>query len=379
MRIELTPEQLKEKESFADFATKEIAPYADVYDREEQTPPELIEKLSSAGYLGLTIPKEYRGRGHDMITLGLLCEETGCASASVLSLLTVHGMVSHALLKWGTSEQKSLWLPELSTGQITGGFGLTEPQIGSDAKNIRTKAVLSDDSYILTGKKKWISYGQIADLFLIMALCDEKASSFLVPKNSPGLSVKPINGMLGFRAAMLAEISMENCVIPKENLLGRVGFGFSHVAGTALDMGRYTIAWGSVGIARACASACISYTNERKQFEVYLKEHQLIRRMIADMITNVKAARLLCFNAGYMKDIGDPSSIMETSVAKYFASEKAAKAAIDAVQIHGANGCGPEYPVQRYMRDSKIMEIIEGSSQIQQLLISGYGYQTETI
>lgn len=181
--------------------------------------------------------------------------------------------------------------------------------------------------------------------------------------------------MLGVRGSMLAELHLNNCQIPQENLVCRQGFGFSHVASSALDLGRYSVACGCVGIAQACLEACIEYTSKRKQFDVYLKEHQLIRQMITEAIANIKAARLLCYQAGYLKDIGDPNSIMETSIAKYFASMIATKVANDAVQIHGGNGCSSEYPVQRYLRDAKIMEIIEGSTQIHEITIAEYGYQ----
>jgi alkylation response protein AidB-like acyl-CoA dehydrogenase len=174
---------------------------------------------------------------------------------------------------------------------------------------------------------------------------------------------------------MLAQLHFNDCIIPQENLVCRQGFGFSHVASSALDCGRYSVAWGCVGIAQACLEACIQYTSQRKQFGVYLREHQLIRQLITDAIANIKAARLLCYQAGYLKDIGNPKSMMETSIAKYFASTTATKVASDAVQIHGGNGCSSEYPVQRYFRDAKIMEIIEGSTQIQQLTIAEYGYQ----
>jgi glutaryl-CoA dehydrogenase (non-decarboxylating) len=183
---------------------------------------------------------------------------------------------------------------------------------------------------------------------------------------------------LGVRASMLAELHMEDCRVPKENLLGRVGFGFSHVASSALDYGRYSVAWGCVGIAQACLEACLRYTDERQQFGAYLKDHQLIQQMITDMITNVKAARLLCYQAGFLKEAGDPRAVMETSIAKYFASKAAVQASSAAVQIHGANGCSSAYPVQRYLRDAKIMEIIEGSTQIQQITIARYAEQQAT-
>lgn len=184
-----------------------------------------------------------------------------------------------------------------------------------------------------------------------------------------------MSGILGIRASMTAELHFDNCRISLENLIGKLGFGFSYIASSALDYGRYSVAWGCVGIAQACLEACIKYTNERKQFGVYLKEHQLIRQKITQMIANVKAARLLCYQAGYLKDINNPNSITETSIAKYFASTVATKIANDAVQIHGGNGCSSEYPVERYLRDSKIMEIIEGSTQIQEITIAESGYQ----
>jgi glutaryl-CoA dehydrogenase (non-decarboxylating) len=183
--------------------------------------------------------------------------------------------------------------------------------------------------------------------------------------------------MLGVRASMLAELSFENCVVPKENMLGRAGFGIPYIAASALDYGRYSVAWGCVGVAQACLDACVQYTSERKQFDVYLRDHQLIQQMLTDMLTNTKAARLLCYQAGYLRETGDPRAIVDTSIAKYFASTTANKIAGDAVQIHGANGCSGDFPVQRYLRDAKIMEIIEGSTQLQQTNIAKYAFGYE--
>ncbi|MBF0468716.1 MAG: acyl-CoA dehydrogenase family protein [Desulfamplus sp.] len=311
----------------------------------------------------------------DALTWGLLCEEVGHASGSLVSLLTVHSMVIQAIVKWGTQEQRNHWLPRLASGEVIGGFGLTEVKIGSDARNAQTTATLDGDSYILNGQKKWISFGQVADLFLILAQVEGKATAFLVEREREGFSTEPIKGMLGFRSAMLAGLDMDNCRIPARNMVGKTGFGFSHVAGTALDQGRYCIAWGCLGLAQGCLDASLEYSSERKQFGVPLKEHQLIQELIADMITQTQAARMLCYNAAFLKENKDPSLIMETSMAKYFASRTALKVASDAVQIHGANGCSDTYPVERHFRDAKIMEIIEGSNQMQQIIISRYGYQ----
>lgn len=374
MEIELTSQQVQEQALFRAFVSEEIAPYADQYDQAECMPNEVIKKLAEIGYLGAIVPKEQGGQGMDAITFGLLCEEVGRASASLLSLLTVHGMVCQAIMKWGSASQKTNWLPKLATGETIGAFGLTEPNVGSDAKSVETAAVLSNNSYVLNGEKKWISFGQVANLFLIFAQCDGKPTAFLVERERTGFSTEPLKGLLGFRSAMIAKVFMNECRIPAENLVGRVGFGFSHVASTALDHGRYCVAWGCLGLGQACLDACLSYTSERKQFGSFLKGHQLIQQMIAEMITNLKAARLLCYHAGYLKDKGDPSLIMETSIAKYFASRMVNKIADDAVQIHGANGCSSDYPVQRYLRDAKIMEIIEGSTQMQQIIIAKSGY-----
>ncbi|MBD2489453.1 acyl-CoA dehydrogenase family protein [Aulosira sp. FACHB-615] len=375
MKLELSTQQKNAQAEFRAFVNQEICPDAGKWDRQEFTPPELIKKIAQRGFLGAILPQEYGGQAMDMITYGILNEEIGRGCSSIRSLLTVHNMVAHAVCKWGNKSQKEYWLPKLASGEIIAAFALSEPNVGSDAKSVETTAVLVGDAYVLNGQKKWITYGQIADIYLVFAQCEGKPTAFLVEKNSPGFTVKPMSGILGVRASMSAELYFHNCQIPRENLVGRLGFGFAYIAASALDYGRYSVAAGCVGIAQACLEACIKYTNERKQFGVYLKEHQLIRQKITQMIANTKAARLLCYQAGYLKDINDPNSIIETSIAKYFASTVATKIANDAVQLHGGNGCSNEYPVERYLRDSKIMEIIEGSTQIQEITIAESGYQ----
>ena len=370
MKIELTPKQSQSREDFRVFAEREIVPHADQYDESEEIPTDLIGKLGHHGYLGAVLPEQSGGMGLDMITCGLLNEEIGRACSSVRSLLTVHHMVALVLQRWGSAEQKEMWLQQLASGARIGAFGLTELNVGSDAKSVETTAAPSGDSFVLNGQKKWITFGQIADIFLIFAQSEGKPSAFLVERKTPGLVINPIKGMLGVRGSMLAELRLEDCRIPRKNLVAPVNFGFSHVAATALDYGRYSVAWGCVGIGQACVEACLHYTNVRRQFGAYLREHQLIQQMLTEMITNLKAARLLCYQAGYLKDAGDLRSVAETYVAKYFASRMAFKAANDAVQIHGANGCSSEYKVQRYLRDAKIMEIIEGSTQMQQITIA---------
>jgi glutaryl-CoA dehydrogenase (non-decarboxylating) len=373
--MELTDKQQEDQAAFRAFVEQEITPHADRFDREERVPAELLQLIARQGYLGAVIPQERGGAGMDMITFGLLNEALGQGCSSVRSLLTVHSMVAYAILKWGTERQRALWLPRLASGEIIAAFGLSEPRIGSDAKSIETTATLSGDSYILDGHKKWTTFGQVAQLFLVFTQCEGKQVAFLVERETPGLTIEPIFGMLGTRASLLAELHLEDCRVPKEQMVGGMGFGLIAVATTALDLGRYSVAWGCVGAAQACLDASLHYTSSRKQFGCLLREHQLIQQMMSEMITNTKAARLLCYQAGYLKDAGNPQTVMDTWIAKYFASRAFARAASDAVQIHGAYGCSSECSAQRYLRDSKVMEIIEGSTQIQQITIANYGYQ----
>ncbi len=370
MKIELTQEQLDNKEIFRKYVDEEIIPYAEQNDRNEYMPPEMVKKLVERGYLGSMIPKEYGGLGMDMITLGILNEEVGRGCSSIRSLLTVHGMVALAILRWGSKEQKEYWIPKMCTGEIIGAFGLTEPNVGSDAKSVEATAVLEEDYYVLNGRKKWTTMGQIADIFVIFAKCEGKPTAFLLERNTPGFSTKPIKGLLGARASMIAELQIENCRIHKNNIIGSVGTGLSHVALSCLDYGRYTVAWGCVGLAQACLEASVEYSRKRKQFGEPLRKNQLIQKMITEMVVDIKAARLLCYQAGYLKDIGDPETIMETWNAKYFAAKMVNKVASDTVQIHGANGCCRDYSAERYFRDARVNEIIEGTTQMHEVLIA---------
>lgn len=375
MKLLLNEQQEADKSEFRAFVDKEIFPYADEFDRCESLPRKVIEKLAQRRYLGALIPSEVGGLGATFVTFGLLNEELGRACSSTRSLLTVHSMLAHAIMRWGTKEQKDLWLPKLAIGDTIGAFALSEPDAGSDATNIKTTATAKGKTYVLNGRKKWITCGQIADLFIVFAQCDEKVTAFLVPRDIPGLTVKPIRGLLGTRAAMLAELHLDECEVPEANLIGSKGFGFMTVALSALEIGRYSVATGAVGISQACLEACQMYTQTRQQFGTYLKNHQLICQMMTNMVTNTRAARLLCYQAGYQKDVGHQEATTSVLVAKYFASVTAVKAASDAVQIHGANGCSEDYPVQRYLRDAKILEIIEGSTQMQQIMIASRVYQ----
>lgn len=375
MELHLTEPQAQAQSEFRRFVDEAIAPYADQFDREGAIPTALIEKLAERGYLGALIPKEYGGSPIDPITYGLLHMELARGSASVESLLVVYGMVVSVLTKWGSQAQKEHWLPQFAAGKAVPGFCLSEVNAGSDTQNMQTTATPTESGYSLNGHKRWSSYGQLANVFLVFAQCEGKPTAFLVEQTTPGFSLKPISGMVGMRAAMLAQVHLENCHIPQENMVGKPGFGLSYVAYTALDAARYKVAWGSVGIAQAALEACLDYTTQRHQFGAALKEYQLIQQMITEMVVNVKAAKLLCYQAGCLRQTGAPEAIMETLIAKYFASRAATRITSDAVQIHGALGCSDESPVQRYWRDAKIMEIVEGSTQLLQTIIPEQGYQ----
>jgi hypothetical protein len=368
--MELTAEQQRLRTAFREFADAQIVPHANAWDQAELMPVQMVRQLANKGYLGSVLPAECGGAGFNMVEFGLLNEELGRGCSSLRSLLTVHSMVALAIWRWGTGAQKAQWLEKLGRGEAIAAFALTEPEAGSDAREIRTDAVASGDDFVLSGHKKWITFAQIADLFLVFARSQRGPCAFLLERNTPGLVISPVHGMLGTRASMMAELHLEQCRVPKQNVVGAPGFGLSHVASSALDCGRYSVAWGCVGIAQACLEACLRYTGGRKQFGALLRDHQLVQRMIARMVAGVKAARLLCYNAGQLKDAGDPASMIETSIAKYFACTTAAKIARDAVQIHGANGCSSDYPVERFYRDAKIMEIIEGSNEIQEITIA---------
>jgi glutaryl-CoA dehydrogenase (non-decarboxylating) len=370
MKIALTNQQQAYQQSFRAFVDQELLPVAEAYDEAERFPAELVRKMAAAGYLGAVAPVDQGGMGLDAIAVGLLAEELGRGCASARSLLTVHSMALLSLLRWGSAGQKERWARRLAGGEMVAAFALTEPQSGSDATSLETTAVLEGDVYRLNGRKKWITFGQTAGLFLLFAKVDDEVAAFLVEKESPGLTTEAIHGLSGCRASMLAELRLEDCLVPAGNIVGRPGFGWRYVGTMALDHGRYTVAAGCVGLAQACLDASIAYARERHQFGVPLAEHQLIQQMVTNMATHIEAARMLTYRAGYLRQEGDPGAILATSMAKYFAATTAGQVAADAMQIHGANGFSRAYPVQRHWRDAKVMEVIEGSTQIQQVMIA---------
>ncbi len=353
-----------------EFVDEHIAPYAEEFDRAGRVSEDLLARMADAGMWAPFLPAQVGGFDMDMVTLGALHEEVGRRCSSVRSLLTVHTMVSWAVQRWGSALQRARWLPKLASGSVLGAFCLTEPGAGSDATGITATAERRDDGWVLNGVKKWITGGQRADLFLVFARTGRGIGAFLVPREAPGVQVTAVPEILGTRASMLAEVTMRDAVAGPDALLGPDGFASGMVLTGVLDLGRYSVAAGSVGIVQGCVDACASYTARRSVGAGALRDLQLIRAKLSDMVTDAQAGRLLYERAGRLRDAGDEATLMATFVAKYFASRAAARHASEAVQIHGANGCGSEYPVARYYRDAKVMEIIEGSSEIQQITIA---------
>lgn len=368
--MSLSSSEIARRAEFRSFSRAEIAPRAASFDAAGAVDEDLVTKLAGAGYLGATIPDEHGGPGMDDVTYGLLCEEVGASCSSVRSLLTVQNMVARAIARWGDPAQRTEWLPRLASGEAVAAFCLTEPGTGSDAAAVETAFVDAGDEWVVSGRKLWVTFARRADVFLVVGRAAAGPVAALVPRGAPGLRLHPAEGLLGLRAAMLAEVRLEGCRVPKSATVGRPGFGFSHVASVTLDHGRYSVAWGCVGIARACLEASVAYASERVQFGVPLKEHQLIRRMITDMKVDTDAARLVCIEAGRLRSASDPGSIAATMAAKYTAAKILPGITNDAVQVHGANGVDPAYAVERHFRDAKIMQIIEGTDQMHQLNVA---------
>lgn len=371
MRVSLSEVQRGARDEFRRFVDAQVVPHAGDWDRAGEMPRSAIDQLIGAGYLGALLPTDIGGAGLDPLRYGLLTEEIGRGCSSLRCLLTVHDMVCVALARWGSAELKQELLAEFASGRVLGALAVTEPDAGSDAKSVALTARREGDDYVLDGTKRWITYGQIADHFLTLGRDGEALTAYLVDADAPGLTRRPLE-VTGTRASMLAELRFEGCRVPAARVVGRPGFGLSHIMATALDHGRYSVAWGAVGIAQACLEATMSYTQTRHQFGQRLFDHQLVRRLLTEMIAGTQAARLLCCRAATLRDQGEPSAVAETQLAKYCASRTAVAAANNAVQLHGANGISEDFPLSRFLRDAKVTEIIEGSSQILQLMLPDY-------
>ncbi|MEE9257580.1 MAG: acyl-CoA dehydrogenase family protein, partial [bacterium] len=363
------------KETAAEFAASRIAPVARQNDIDERFPAEIISEMGELGFFGGVIPEAYGGSGMDYISYSVLIEEISKACSSVRTVLSVQmSLVAITLLKWGTEAQKKKYLPKLCSAEWLGCFALTEPDVGSDAQHIRTFAQKTGGGWRIDGRKIWISNGGVARLALVIAQTDKKnprkMAAFLVECDAPGFTSKDMHGKLGLRSSNTAELYLDGVEVPEEALMGEVGDGFK-VAMSALDGGRYSVASGCLGIAQGSLEASLDYAKERHTFGKPIAAHQLVQDMIARMVVDIDASRLLVYRAGELKNAGEPNT-KETSIAKYFASEAALRCANDAIQIHGGMGYSNEFPVERYMRDARVGTIYEGTSQIQKLIIAGY-------
>lgn len=375
MDFRLTPEQQQIQSIARTFADEEVAPLAREADETGEFPLHLVSRMGDLGFLAGPVEPEYGGAGMDYVSFALVYEELGRADSSVRGFLAVHaGLVSMCIRDWGTEEQKQHYLPRLATGDLIGCYCLTEPNAGSDVASMETTVRDEGDAYVIDGEKIWITNGNIADVALVFASIDRSKRhkgicAFIVPTDTPGFIREEMPGEeLGHRASDHAHVTFDGCRVPRNALLGEVGGGFK-VAMSALDHGRLGVAAGAVGVAQACLDACVDFTRSRRQFGQRIADFQQIQATIADMSADVQAARLLVYHAAWTKDQGMPST-RETSTAKLFATEAAVRAASEAVLVHGGRGYSNEYPVERYYRDIKGLQIYEGTSHIQRIVIA---------
>ena len=375
MDFELTVEQKAVQAQARQFAEEEVAPLAREADETGQFPMALIGRMGKLGFLSGPIGPEYGGAGLDYLSFALVYEELGRADSSVRGFLAVHaGLVSMCIHDWGTEAQKQRYLPRLATGELVGCYCLTETNAGSDVASMETTVREEEDCYILNGEKIWITNGGIADVALVFASRDRSARhrgicAFIVETHTPGFNRERMPGKeLGHRASDHARIIFEECRIPKEALLGEAGQGFK-VAMSALDHGRLGVAAGALGVAQACLDACVAFVRQRRQFGQRIGDFQMIQATIADMAAQVDAARLLVYKAAWLKQQGQKTT-RETSIAKLFATEAAVQIASEAVLLHGGRGYSNEYPVERHYRDIKGLQIYEGTSHIQRIVIA---------
>jgi len=375
MDLRLTEEQLEFKKIARDFLEAEVVPHRQQWDRDEEVDPAITPKLGEIGFFGITIPEEYGGLGGDWITYCIGMEELGRADSAVRGIVSVStGLVGKVILAHGSEEQKQQWLPGIATGTKIGCFALTEPDNGSDPAHLKTRARRDGDTWVISGSKIFITNATIADVALVFARTGADSdgargiSAFLVPTNLPGFRRTLIHGKLGLRGQATAELSFDEVRVPsKAALVGEEGKGFRY-AMESLDKGRISVAAGCTGIIQACLEASVSYATTRHQFGSPIASYQLIQDMIAEISVDADAARLLAWRAADLVQHGEPFSVA-ASKAKLFASEAAVKAANLAIQVLGGYGYIDEYPVQKLMRDARVMTLYEGTSQIQKLLI----------
>jgi alkylation response protein AidB-like acyl-CoA dehydrogenase len=372
MDLSLNDEQQAFRDLARDFLEKEAIPHRTRWDRDESVDLDIIPKMAEIGFFGLTIPEEYGGLGGDYLTYVLGMEELGRADSALRGIVSVsNGLVGKSILGFGTEEQKQEWLPGIATGTKLGCFGLTEPDTGSDAGNLTSRARKDGSDYVISGQKLFITNGTWADVALVFARTGgdgpKGVTAFLVPTDSPGFEAREIKGKLGLRGQATAELFLTDVRVPESARLGEEGEGFK-IAMSSLDKGRVSVAAGCVGLVQACLESSVDYATSRTQFGRPIAGFQLVQDMIADMSLDADAARLLVWRAADLIDRGQEFRIA-ASKAKLFASEAAVRAANTCIQVYGGAGYVDEYPAQKYLRDARVMTLYEGTSQVQKLLI----------
>jgi hypothetical protein len=371
--FDLTDEQELIRATAREFTDNEVVERSRENARNHRFDLELVAKIAAQGYLGAIIPAQYGGAGLDYVSYGLIVEEIGRGDSAIRTVISVQtSLVCSAILKWGTEEQKLQYLPKLCSGEWLGCFGLTEPDSGSDAASLRTRATRTESGWVLNGSKMWISMGNHARLALIFAQTDPEQghrglACFLVDTDQPGFQAQEIEHKMGLHASDTASIALEDVEVSDSEMLGEIGEGFK-VAMSALDSGRYSVAAGCVGICQGCVDESVRYAQEREQFGRPIASFQLVQAMIADMAVKTDASRMLVWRAGFLKDRGRPNTL-ETSIAKLHATEAALECANAAIQVHGGAGYVDDHPVERYFRDARVTTLYEGTSQIQRLII----------
>ena len=372
--IELSEEQRMIRDMARDFAKTELAPNAEKWEKASWLDDAMLKQMGELGFLGMVVPEEWGGSYIDYSSYVLAVEEISAGCAATGAVMSIHNSVGCTpILNWGTEQQKQQWVPDLAAGKTLACFCLTEPQAGSEANNLRTKAVEDGEHWVLNGSKQFISNAKRAGLAIVFAVTDPELdkkglSAFLVPTATPGFEVERMEQKMGLRASDTCAVSLVNCRIPKENMLGPRGKGLA-LALSGLEGGRLGIAAQAIGIARAAFEAALGYSRERTQFGKPIAEHQSIANMLADMHTQINAARHLLLYAARLRTAGLPC-LSEASQAKLFASEMAEKVCSMAIQIHGGYGYLEDYAVERHYRDARITQIYEGTSEIQRMLIA---------
>ncbi|MDP4590526.1 MAG: acyl-CoA dehydrogenase [Burkholderiaceae bacterium] len=370
----LTEEQIMIREMARDFAQNELAPHGEKWDEAGWVDDEVIAQMGQLGLMGMIVPEEWGGANVDYISYALAVEEISAGSGAVGCIMSVHNSVGCGPIQnFGNDQQKQTWLKALATGEAIACFCLTEPQAGSEANNLKTRAELKEGKWVLNGSKQFISNGKRAKLAIVFAVTDpdlgkKGISAFLVPTDTPGFIVNRVEKKLGIRASDTCALTFENCTIPEENMLGPRGKGLA-IALSNLEGGRIGIGAQALGIARAAFDSALQYAKERVQFGVAIIEHQSIANMLADMQVDINAARLLILQAASMRQAGQPC-LSEASQAKLFASEMSERVCTKAIQIFGGYGYLEDYPVERYYRDARITQIYEGTSEVQRLVIA---------